>query len=87
MSKSGNPNEIIDGFYAADECSCTSVYGTNHLDMNSLLDLVVFSRSAGDYITTQNLKGYEYRPLPADTADRALSRLARLDPSSSGEYM
>ena len=86
VPKNGNPNEVINGFYAIGECSCVSVHGANRLGTNSLLDLVVFGRSAGNHIIAQNLKNREHKPLPADAADRALSRLAKLDSSSSGEY-
>ncbi|MDP1194362.1 FAD-binding protein, partial [Klebsiella pneumoniae] len=79
VPKNGNPNEVINGFYAIGECSCVSVHGANRLGTNSLLDLVVFGRSAGNHIIAQNLKNREHKPLPADAADRALSRLAKLD--------
>ena len=86
VPKNGNPNEVINGFYAIGECSCVSVHGANRLGTNSLLDLVVFGRSAGNHIIAQNLKNREHKPLPADAADRALERLAKLDSSTSGEY-
>ncbi|AKJ68523.1 succinate dehydrogenase flavoprotein subunit [Pandoraea thiooxydans] len=76
----------INGFYAVGECSCVSVHGANRLGTNSLLDLVVFGRSAGDHIIDFVKSAGEHKPLPADAADRALERLARLDGSSSGEY-
>jgi succinate dehydrogenase / fumarate reductase flavoprotein subunit len=86
VPKNGNPNEVVNGFYAIGECSCVSVHGANRLGTNSLLDLVVFGRSAGNHIIAQNLKNQQHKPLPADAADRALERLAKLDASSSGEY-
>ena len=86
VPKNGSPNEVVNGFYAIGECSCVSVHGANRLGTNSLLDLVVFGRSAGNHIIAQNLKNREHKPLPADAADFALSRLAKLDSSSSGEY-
>ncbi|WP_454722048.1 MULTISPECIES: succinate dehydrogenase flavoprotein subunit [Cupriavidus] len=84
--KNGNPNEVVNGFYAIGECSCVSVHGANRLGTNSLLDLVVFGRAAGNHIVATAIKQKEHKPLPADAADRALSRLARLESSSSGEY-
>src|SRR3990167_6802113 len=39
-------DEIITGLYAAGECACVSVHGANRLGANSLLDLVIFVRSA-----------------------------------------
>ena len=38
----------VPGLYAAGECACVSVHGANRLGTNSLLDLVVFGRRAGD---------------------------------------
>jgi succinate dehydrogenase / fumarate reductase flavoprotein subunit len=39
---------VVPGLYAAGECACVSVHGANRLGTNSLLDLVVFGRRAGD---------------------------------------
>ena len=68
------------------ECSCVSVHGANRLGTNSLLDLLVFGRAAGNHIVDFNLKTKNHKPLPADAADKTLARLARLDSASSGEY-
>jgi succinate dehydrogenase / fumarate reductase flavoprotein subunit len=38
------------GLYAAGECACVSVHGSNRLGCNSLLDLLVFGRRAGKEI-------------------------------------
>jgi succinate dehydrogenase / fumarate reductase flavoprotein subunit len=84
--KNGNPNEVINGFYAMGECSCVSVHGANRLGTNSLLDLLVFGRAAGNHVISTALKQKEHKPLPADAADFSLSRLAKLDNSKSGEY-
>jgi succinate dehydrogenase / fumarate reductase flavoprotein subunit len=84
--KNGNPNEVINGFYAMGECSCVSVHGANRLGTNSLLDLLVFGRAAGNHVVDTALKQKEFKPLPADAADNSLSRLAKLDNSTSGEY-
>ena len=82
----GGHEEPVNGFYAVGECSCVSVHGANRLGTNSLLDLVVFGRAAGNHIVKHVEEIKEHKPLPADAADFALSRLAKLDSSSSGEY-
>jgi len=84
--KNGDPNAVVNGFYAVGECSCVSVHGANRLGTNSLLDLLVFGRAAGNHVVSTALKQKEHKPLPADAADYALSRVAALDNSSSGEY-
>ncbi len=76
----------INGLYAVGECSCVSVHGANRLGTNSLLDLLVFGRAAGNHIVDFNLKNKSHKPLPADAADRTLARLARLESARDGEY-
>jgi succinate dehydrogenase / fumarate reductase flavoprotein subunit len=84
--RDGNPNSVINGLYAVGECSCVSVHGANRLGTNSLLDLLVFGRAAGNHIVESGLKTRLHKDLPADAADRSLARLARLDGATDGEY-
>ncbi len=83
--KNGNPNEPVQGMYAIGECSCVSVHGANRLGTNSLLDLLVFGRAAGNHIVQDNLPSRSHKPLPADAADYAMERLARLEASTGSE--
>jgi succinate dehydrogenase / fumarate reductase flavoprotein subunit len=80
-----NPNAVVNGLYAIGECACVSVHGANRLGTNSLLDLLVFGRSAGDHIIAASFQKALHKPLPKDCGDLSLARLARLDGSSSGE--
>jgi succinate dehydrogenase / fumarate reductase flavoprotein subunit len=83
----GNPNAVVNGLYAVGECSCVSVHGANRLGTNSLLDLLVFGRAAGNHIVESFKKADKsHKPLPADAADKSLARLARLNDSTDGEY-
>jgi succinate dehydrogenase / fumarate reductase flavoprotein subunit len=77
--------KIVNGLYAIGECACVSVHGANRLGTNSLLDLVVFGRAAGNHIIAQNLHEKDQKPAPADAADYALDRLNRLENSTGGE--
>ncbi|MBA3599346.1 MAG: succinate dehydrogenase flavoprotein subunit [Methylibium sp.] len=86
MPKGGNPNTVVNGLYAVGECACVSVHGANRLGTNSLLDLLVFGRAAGNHIVEFNEKNKSHKPLPADAADSSLARLARLEASTGGEY-
>ncbi|MEN9474302.1 MAG: hypothetical protein RIS48_1022, partial [Pseudomonadota bacterium] len=74
------------GLYAVGECACVSVHGANRLGTNSLLDLLVFGRAAGNHIVAHLDTKAEHKPLPQDAADKTLARLARLDASTTGEY-
>jgi succinate dehydrogenase / fumarate reductase flavoprotein subunit len=42
--------QVLEGLYAAGECACVSVHGANRLGTNSLVDLVVFGRRAGNHM-------------------------------------
>lgn len=85
VPKNGNPNAILNGLYAIGECACVSVHGANRLGTNSLLDLLVFGRAAGNHIVSQNFKAQSHKDLPKNAADVTLSRLAKINGSSSGE--
>jgi succinate dehydrogenase / fumarate reductase flavoprotein subunit len=86
VQKGDEHNAVVNGLYAVGECSCVSVHGANRLGTNSLLDLLVFGRAAGNHIVAFNDKQKEHKPLPADAADRTLERLNQLDQSTGGEY-
>ena len=85
--KGDDYKSVVNGLYAVGECSCVSVHGANRLGTNSLLDLLVFGKAAGNHIVDALAKsGQSHKPLPADAADYSLARIARLDTSNSGEY-
>ena len=42
-----NNTDVVPGLYAAGECACVSVHGSNRLGTNSLLDINVFGKRAG----------------------------------------
>jgi succinate dehydrogenase / fumarate reductase flavoprotein subunit len=83
--KDGNPNAVVNGLYAIGECACVSVHGANRLGTNSLLDLVVFGRAAGNHVVASQLKSREHKDLPADAGEATLARLARFDANPAGE--
>ncbi|MET0349101.1 MAG: succinate dehydrogenase flavoprotein subunit, partial [Rhizobacter sp.] len=62
-------NEVVNGLYAVGECACVSVHGANRLGTNSLLDLLVFGKAAGDHIIANVKPGATHKPLPAGAAD------------------
>jgi succinate dehydrogenase / fumarate reductase flavoprotein subunit len=81
----GADEKIVRGLYAAGECSCVSVHGANRLGTNSLLDLLVFGKAAGEQVIKDIAGDKAFKELPRDAADRALARLARLDGAATGE--
>jgi succinate dehydrogenase / fumarate reductase flavoprotein subunit len=85
VPKNGIPNAVVNGLYAIGECACVSVHGANRLGTNSLLDLVVFGRAAGNHIVESKLKERSNKPLPAGATDVAVERLAKLEASTGSE--
>lgn len=77
--------QSVNGLYAVGECACVSVHGANRLGSNSLLDLVVFGKAAGDKMLAEIKTGIAHKPLPANAADMTLARINRLDNQQSGE--
>ena len=78
---------VIEGLYAAGEVACVSVHGGNRLGGNSLLDLVVFGRSAGIHIEESMKQGVDLKKASSDDIDKALERLNRLNSSTEGEQV
>ncbi len=76
----------VKGLYAVGECSCVSVHGANRLGTNSLLDLLVFGKAAGDHTIANTVAGAAQADLPANASDFTLARLARLENNKNGEY-
>ena len=69
----GDPNAVVNGFYAIGECACVSVHGANRLGTNSLLDLLVFGRAAGNHMVDQQLQRRTHK----DAAARRRRPVAR----------
>ena len=76
-------DKIVDGLYAVGEAACVSVHGANRLGGNSLLDLVVFGRSAGLYINQALTSGIELQASSDSDVEQAMGRLGRWNASTS----
>jgi succinate dehydrogenase / fumarate reductase flavoprotein subunit len=83
--RTGASSEVIPGLYAIGECACVSVHGANRLGTNSLLDLLVFGKSAGDHVVQWLKTNPQHRDLPKNAGDPSLARINRLDTATSGE--
>ncbi|MEE8216565.1 MAG: succinate dehydrogenase flavoprotein subunit [Acidiferrobacterales bacterium] len=79
------PEESVPGLYAVGECACVSVHGANRLGGNSLLDLVVFGRAAGNHILEYLAENRYHRPVPEASVEKALARLTRWERKGDGE--
>jgi succinate dehydrogenase / fumarate reductase flavoprotein subunit len=78
------PEEPIPGLYAAGECACVSVHGGNRLGGNSLLDIIVFGRAAGNRIIEYLAENRYHRPFSEALLEPALTRLARWEQRGDG---
>ena len=58
---------VVPGLYAAGECACVSVHGSNRLGTNSLLDINVFGKRSGRN-AAEYANSAEFVELPADPA-------------------
>ncbi len=79
------PEEPVPGLYAVGECACVSVHGANRLGGNSLLDLVVFGRAAGQHMLEYLRENLIPQATAQDKVDAALARLARWDAPRGSE--
>jgi succinate dehydrogenase / fumarate reductase flavoprotein subunit len=79
------PEEPLPGLYAAGECACVSVHGGNRLGGNSLLDIIVFGRAAGNRIIEYLQENRYHRPLSDSAIEPALQRLERWEQRGDGE--
>ncbi|PHS25367.1 MAG: hypothetical protein COA85_07220 [Robiginitomaculum sp.] len=71
--KNGDPDATVPGLYAAGEAASASVHGANRLGCNSLLDIVVFGRSAGQRCVETLKPGARQRDLPKDAGETSLA--------------
>jgi succinate dehydrogenase / fumarate reductase, flavoprotein subunit len=85
VPKGGNMNAIVEGFYAAGECGCASIHGANRLGTNSLTDLLVMGKSAGDSMVKYIRENNAFKDLPADAGAYSMARIAKLDAQTNGE--
>jgi succinate dehydrogenase / fumarate reductase flavoprotein subunit len=76
---------LIDGLYAAGECACVSVHGANRLGTNSLVDLVVYGRRAGQHIA-RYVQGAGASPIGDDPAGPARAMIEALTDGRPGPH-
>jgi succinate dehydrogenase / fumarate reductase flavoprotein subunit len=67
-------SSLVEGFYAAGECSCVSVHGANRLGANSLLEAAFFGKVAGKSIV-EDIKNIELKKAKECEADNFIAEL------------
>jgi succinate dehydrogenase / fumarate reductase flavoprotein subunit len=75
---------VVPGLYAAGECACVSVHGSNRLGTNSLLDINVFGKRSGNN-AAEWVQTAEFLPLPEDPAAGVRGMLDQLRASTGTE--
>ena len=73
-----NPDKVVPGLMAIGEAACVSVHGANRLGSNSLLDLVVFGRSAAIRCAELIKPGTAQKQLASNACDKALARFNKI---------
>ena len=84
ITQENGKDRVVDGLYSIGEAANVSVHGANRLGGNSLLDLVVFGRSAGKHINKQFKKG-EVSDISNAEIEKSLSTLQTLEDTKKGE--
>ncbi|MGM0623247.1 MAG: succinate dehydrogenase flavoprotein subunit [Campylobacterota bacterium] len=79
-----NPQEIVEGFYAAGECSCVSVHGANRLGANSVLEALFFGRHVGKNIA-QEVDGISYKEADTQKAAQSFERIKQILENNGSE--
>lgn len=85
VEPSNHGQRVVNGLYAVGECACVSVHGANRLGSNSLLDLVVFGKAAGEKMASEIAQSKAHKALPSDAADKSLARIARMENTQNTE--
>jgi succinate dehydrogenase / fumarate reductase flavoprotein subunit len=85
VTKAGaNPDQVVPGLMAVGEAACVSVHGANRLGSNSLIDLVVFGRSAALRAADTITPGATQPELRPSMTDSHLARFDRFRHASGG---
>ncbi len=75
---------VVPGLYAAGECACVSVHGSNRLGTNSLLDINVFGKRAGNY-AVEYATTADFVPVPRNAAAFVQGLVAQFRDSNGTE--
>ncbi len=79
-----SPTELVEGFYAAGECSCVSVHGANRLGANSLLEALFFGREAGKAMI-EDLASIDLAPADKSDAEGMIAKVEGIKSNNGDE--
>src|SRR6476469_8009240 len=80
-----NNTDIVPGLFAAGECACVSVHGSNRLGTNSLLDINVFGRRAGIAAADYANSTADFTHLPDEPAAVVIEMVTKLRDATGTE--
>ncbi len=81
-----SPKQLVEGFYAAGECSCVSVHGANRLGANSVLEALLFGRHAGENML-KDLEHLELREATQADAQAMLDEIEWIKTNNGTEHV
>ena len=86
VSWENGESKVVNGLYAIGEVAAVSVHGANRLGTNSLLDLIVFGRAAGNHIVAAHPeRQHAHQDLPVESVQKSLDRFNKLESRTTGE--
>ncbi len=86
IDRQNGADRIILGLYAVGECASVSVHGANRLGGNSLTDLIVFGRAAGQHVEDELRKNQLHQQtVDTNSFDKAMARINRWNQHKDGE--
>jgi succinate dehydrogenase / fumarate reductase flavoprotein subunit len=80
-----SPAKLVEGFYAAGECSCVSVHGANRLGANSVLEALFFGRHAGESMIRDLDSGIDLREASEEDAKSLVREIDTIINSNGDE--
>jgi len=73
-----DPHKLVPGLLAAGEAASASVHGANRLGANSLLDLVVFGRTAAETVAATIKPNMPPVDMPKGAGEESIARMDRI---------
>ena len=75
---------VVPGLYAAGECACVSVHGANRLGTNSLLDINVFGKRAGQY-AVEYANSADFVEVPNNAVNETVKLIEKMRAANGNE--